>query len=345
MRFFSPRKTLILFVGFLFSISIAQAQVDVFEDPAGTSYSGYPVGTLTTKLRVGDKSGAYATNNAVFEAIGASSGLAGSIYIGRSTWNEFARLGITGADATNRGLALNIGDNATNIGIYPGNTVARFFFSRTGRMGINDIQPEVNLSVYQETNPAIQVKSLNNGRLQIAVASAAANYAGVAQANDAVLRKLGYGDLILDIPTTQETGTKAVVIADDDDKILTAWNGGKVHIGPDRAYADIDVSGYRLFVEEGILTEKIKVELEGDWADYVFESDYELMSIAEMEAFTLENKRLPNIPSEAELAEDGVNLLEITKLQQEKIEELSLYIFQLNKRLEELEAKELKEQN
>lgn len=98
----------------------------------------------------------------------------------------------------------------------------------------------------------------------------------------------------------------------------------------------VDVESYNLFVYGGILTEEVRVMLEEDWADYVFEEDYNLLKLEEVEQFIKENKHLPNVPSAKEVAQNGIELGEIAKIQQEKIEELTLYLIQQQKELNEL---------
>lgn len=93
----------------------------------------------------------------------------------------------------------------------------------------------------------------------------------------------------------------------------------------------VDVSAYNLFVYGGILTEEVRVILNGWWADYVFEEDYSMLNLQELETFIKENKHLPNVPSAKEVKENGIELGEMAKIQQEKIEELVLYIIEQNK--------------
>lgn len=101
-------------------------------------------------------------------------------------------------------------------------------------------------------------------------------------------------------------------------------------------------NGYRLIVQEGILSEKIKVALRNssDWADYVFEDNYKLMTLDEVESFIKENKHLPNVPSAEEMAQNGLDLTQTSAKLMEKIEELTLYVISLNK-----EVNKLKEEN
>lgn len=103
----------------------------------------------------------------------------------------------------------------------------------------------------------------------------------------------------------------------------------------------VDVSAYNLFVTGGILTEEVRINLRGtngQWADYVFNKDYNLKSLNEVEKFISENGHLPNVPSAKQVKEDGIELGNMAKIQQEKIEELTLYLIQQNKEIEELKA-------
>lgn len=99
--------------------------------------------------------------------------------------------------------------------------------------------------------------------------------------------------------------------------------------------------GYRLIVQDGILTEKIKVALKTsatDWADYVFAKDYTLMPLDKVEAFIHANKHLPNVPSADEMVKDGLDVSKTSKMLMEKIEELTLYMIEMNKEIKALKA-------
>ncbi len=94
--------------------------------------------------------------------------------------------------------------------------------------------------------------------------------------------------------------------------------------------------GYKLYVEQGILTEKVKVAVatSAAWADYVFANDYHLKPLSEVESFIKENKHLPNIPSATELEKEGLDLGVMQSLQMAKIEELTLYMIEMKKEIE-----------
>ncbi len=102
---------------------------------------------------------------------------------------------------------------------------------------------------------------------------------------------------------------------------------------------------YRLYVEGGILTEQVKIALKSSsgWADYVFYPDYKLQPLIEVKAFIEREGHLPNMPSAAKLyQEEGFELGKMTTLQQEKIEELFLYVIQLNEKLQKFQVENQK---
>ncbi|MCL2289261.1 MAG: hypothetical protein FWC34_00940, partial [Bacteroidetes bacterium] len=86
----------------------------------------------------------------------------------------------------------------------------------------------------------------------------------------------------------------------------------------------------------GVLKAKeVLVSLAG-WPDYVFEDDYNLLSLSEVEQYIQQNKRLPQIPSAQEVEENGVELGDMQSKLLLKIEELTLYIIQMQKEIDEL---------
>lgn len=103
--------------------------------------------------------------------------------------------------------------------------------------------------------------------------------------------------------------------------ILVKGNGGNLF--------KVDQQG-KVFAGE------VEVKL-APFPDYVFSEDYEKLSLEELQVFIQENRHLPNVPSAEEVAENGIGLGELTRLQMEKIEEMMLYILELHERVEQLE--------
>ncbi len=108
-------------------------------------------------------------------------------------------------------------------------------------------------------------------------------------------------------------------------------------IGVNDSRNDEDV--FRVYGDGRIEGKSLRLTLDQTfWSDYVFEPDYDLMSIEEMEAYVLENKHLPGVPSAKEVEQNGINVVDMDATLLKKIEELSLYIIELHKELEQLKA-------
>jgi hypothetical protein len=97
---------------------------------------------------------------------------------------------------------------------------------------------------------------------------------------------------------------------------------------------------FKLAVEGKIGAREIRVTSTSPWPDYVFARHYELPSLANLEQYIKENKHLPNIPSAQEVKDKGIELGDMNARLLEKIEELTLYIIELNKKIEELKKEQ-----
>ncbi|MBL3550137.1 MULTISPECIES: hypothetical protein [Chryseobacterium] len=102
-----------------------------------------------------------------------------------------------------------------------------------------------------------------------------------------------------------------------------------------------DGQKYKLFVKDGIRTEKVKVDIAANngWADYVFEKNYKLMPLNDLAQFIDKNGHLPEVPTTEEAIKNGIELKEMNILLLKKIEELTLYTLEQQKRIEALEKK------
>ncbi len=112
-----------------------------------------------------------------------------------------------------------------------------------------------------------------------------------------------------------------------------AFPNGNVSIGTSNA------QGYKLAVNGEAIFTKAKVKEFGNWPDYVFNKDYQLLTLAELEKFIQQNKHLPGIPPATEVQQKGLDLGDNQAALLKKIEELTLYIIEQNKRMENLEKK------
>ena len=115
---------------------------------------------------------------------------------------------------------------------------------------------------------------------------------------------------------------------------------GNVGIGTDLSW---DTGNeYKLAVKGKIKAQEIRVEI-ANWGDYVFTKNYKLLSLKEIETYIAKEGHLPNVPSAKEIEKDAYSLGELTKIQQVKIEELTLYLLQQEQKLinQELRLKRL----
>lgn len=99
-------------------------------------------------------------------------------------------------------------------------------------------------------------------------------------------------------------------------------------------------SGYRLYVQDGILTEKVKVSLSStsDWSDHVFAHGYGLMPLTEVADYIDANGHLPGVPSAECMVEQGLDVVKTDAMLLQKIEELTLHLIDMESRLRDLEA-------
>lgn len=110
---------------------------------------------------------------------------------------------------------------------------------------------------------------------------------------------------------------------------MTVLPNGNIGIGTTGPDAKLAVKGH-------IHTQEVRVDLDGSMVpDYVFEKDYELLPLSELEKFIVENGHLPGVPSAKEMGEDGLKLKEMNLTLLKKVEELTLHLIAQNRVNEE----------
>ncbi|HAO27064.1 MAG TPA: cell wall anchor protein [Chryseobacterium indologenes] len=183
------------------------------------------------------------------------------------------------------------------------------------KIGLND--PDNNspasLRVYSNESTLFEIGN-SIGRFQIAKVSCNGCYGG--SIGDTVLRNLG--------------NSHNIIIAQPND-----GNDGGSFVG----FQDGTRGIWIKFLNNGIAKFDGKIEAKevevtaNVWADYVFKKDYQLKSLDEVEKHISEKGHLPNIPSADEVLKNGINVAEMNTKLLEKIEELTLYSIDQNKRL------------
>lgn len=138
-------------------------------------------------------------------------------------------------------------------------------------------------------------------------------------------------------------GASASNWAAGDDKLVFSTsansNEGTLFLHGDVKGASIGTAdlpaGYALSVDGKVICEELHVEMSQSWPDYVFSDTYQLKSLAELKASIEQNHHLPGIPNAKTVEQNGLDMAAMMRLQMEKIEELTLYIIQLNERIGE----------
>lgn len=109
----------------------------------------------------------------------------------------------------------------------------------------------------------------------------------------------------------------------------------------------IDPKGYKLAVNGSAIFTKAVVKQNANWPDYVFANDYDLYPLTLVEQFIKVNKHLPEVPTAKEIEKNGLDIGNNQTLLLKKIEELTLYLIEQNRSINDLkkENEQLKKNN
>ncbi|HTE28066.1 hypothetical protein [Flavitalea sp.] len=108
---------------------------------------------------------------------------------------------------------------------------------------------------------------------------------------------------------------------------------GAVLIGTNARPTGSPTTGAMLAIKGHIYAEKLKVTLTTGWADYVFDEEYKLRPLTEVESFVKQHHHLPEVPSAVEVEKNGIDVGDNQTILLKKIEELTLYLIEQNKKL------------
>ena len=146
--------------------------------------------------------------------------------------------------------------------------------------------------------------------------------------------------------STQFIGTTdnhKIVFKTNNNTRLSILGDGRVRIG--EGIGPDDDATAKLSVNGTVYARKLKIT-QATWADFVFEKDYKLLSLNEVDEFIKKNRHLPGVPSAKEVLNKPIDLEETQTMLLRKIEELTLYLIQQNEKLEQQQSEidELKKQ-
>ena len=141
------------------------------------------------------------------------------------------------------------------------------------------------------------------------------------------------GDNTLNTPQTFKISHKAGTDPVEKEFFSIDSYEGRVKIGD----VNTKIDGYKLYVEQGILTEKVKVAVKSskDWFDNVFDQNYPLMPLHKLDEYIKTNKHLPGVQTTEQVMKDGLDLGKMNALLLQKVEELTLHMIELKKELDE----------
>ncbi|PYF74209.1 hypothetical protein B0O44_104380 [Pedobacter nutrimenti] len=211
---------------------------------------------------------------------------------------------------------------------YPGNPLD----PATGAiMAMNIVNGKVGVGT---TSPSVQLDVVGKSVIQNALNTD--NYANIGQHNAQfrILNGLGgYKSKALEFALL-DNGTGVIQANEMNvgyNSLVLNPVAGNVGIGTTTPKEKLSVNG-------NIRAKEIKVET-ANWPDYVFAKDYALPSLKETEQHIQEKGHLPGIPSAQEVKSNGVDLGELNAKLLKKIEEMTLYIIDLEKRVKSIESK------
>jgi hypothetical protein len=251
-----------------------------------------------------------------------------------STYHQAARIEVrTESDfSTNQLSKMNFRVGGMNTGL-----TRMTIDGETGNVGIGTTNPTQKLEIF-DTNPTLKITQNPNieggGTLHITAA-------GINSSNNSASLNLHNSGI------WSQTGSKSIYFgyADKSQTNVVFHQNGGVGIGTTDFSQD---TNSKLLVDGKILCEEVEV-IADVVPDYVFQKyytgtsplkeNYIMPTLEEVEAFTKENHHLPEVPSAAKIKEDGLQLKDMTTILLQKVEELTLYTIEQEKRIKVLEAK------
>jgi hypothetical protein len=229
-----------------------------------------------------------------------------SITMGSS--NESSALISQQRNGTGKGSALFF-STSDNAGTYQ----PRLWISDAGSVGIGTLAPQANLHISKAEPVSFLVENTTDGYASL-------NLKGNGKTWHLSKRLGREGDKL---SLYFHNGT------DYSSSYLTVTPDGNIGIGTANPQEKLAVNGT-------ICASKVRVSLTGCWADYVFDGNYRLRPLSEVEQFIIQNKHLPEVPSAVEVEKGGVDLGGNQATLLMKIEELTLYAIEQDKQIRKL---------
>jgi hypothetical protein len=221
--------------------------------------------------------------------------------------------------------------NYPSLSLVTGST-DRLTVTSDGKVGIGTTSPVNNF----------QVTSASTGTIGLSGA------AGTVR--DYIFQTAGVSKWALRTDGTAESGANAgsdfnIVGRDDAGALLGTYlyikrSNGNIGIGTTNPYT------YKLAINGSAIATAMWVKNFANWPDYVFKTDYKLPALNDLKTYIDKNHHLPDVPTEKEVKQNGLNLGEMNKVLVKKVEELTLYMIDKDRQLaaQQAEINDMKRQ-
>lgn len=216
--------------------------------------------------------------------------------------------------------------------------------SKDGRLGIGTTSPESAVHIQDgvsggtaHSSSKLTVESSGKSLISILTPNDKSGYYGFADTDNNLVGGMQYNHAT-DLMTLNVNNLTTPSISMD--------NAGFVGIGTTVPQEKLEVVGNTLIQGDLEVMKVVVTATPGQgWPDYVFEPEFKLRPLSEVEAFVNENRHLPEVPSAKEVEANGIDLGNMDATLLKKVEELTLYMIEMNKKIEKLEEenKQLKE--
>jgi hypothetical protein len=248
-------------------------------------------------------------------------------------------------NTTSFGTAANADNSYYLKTLDKGNGVVNFIIKGNGLVGIGTQSPSAWLHVY---NPYAPVNTVGSQ-------AEFARFSGTTSDNSSQFRfllkrhtlssggwlnmsgRLQFTTDVVDqgyVEFNPKDGYSGMAFGSENGEIMRLLTNGDVGIGT------TDTKGYKLAVNGSAIFTRVKVATYGNWADYVFTANYRLRSLSEVEQYIKQHNHLPDVPSAEEVEKNGLDIADNQATLLKKIEELTLYVIEQNKRIQMLESKQ-----
>lgn len=193
-----------------------------------------------------------------------------------------------------------------------------FVMTNTGNVGIGSSSPSNRLEVMTDFNAATTTTLFVGQNHNFA---ANTGYYG-----------LGFQFEHVDGTSAGKLGHIVSWFANTPSKVMTFDYLGNVGIGTTSPDARLAVNG-------AVHAKEVRVDLNVPGPDYVFEPDYKLLSLEQIQQYIQQNKHLPEVPSAKEMEQNGISVSDMNMLLLKKVEELTLHVIELSNRNKALELR------